>query len=91
METKYTLWTKTEGFCPACMMTKQFLDNNGVLYINRSLDNESGEYYADIFRELGYMAAPIITEGVITDEIKVVSTGFHPDVLNDLVKNGGAL
>lgn len=62
--------------CAQCNMTKTFLDNNGVKYVNRSVEYETNLNH---LKSMGYQSVPIIIKGD-----KVIK-GFAPDELGALV------
>lgn len=83
-DNRYTLWTKEIGFCPKCMMAKQVLEANGVEFVERAIDSEENLAHLETFKSIGISSAPIITKGVTTNRLEVVSTGFEPDILAKL-------
>lgn len=70
-----TLYTKDN--CPQCKMTKRFLTDKNVAYVERNIDNEP--QYIDWLKEQGFQSVPIVTT-----EAELTIVGFRPDQLRAL-------
>lgn len=73
--THITLYSKNN--CPQCKMTKRFLSEKNVSYIERNIDNEPE--YIDLLKAQGFQSVPVITTA---EEMTIV--GFRPDQLKEL-------
>lgn len=73
---RITIYTKDN--CPQCKMTKRFLAEKNVDYIEKNIDEEP--QYVDWLKEQGFQSVPIVT----TEDQKVTIVGFRPDQLRSL-------
>lgn len=74
MET-ITLYTKNN--CPQCNMTKRFLIDKQIDYVERNIDTEP--QYVDWLKEQGFRSVPVLTK-----EDTPAIVGFRPDQLRSL-------
>lgn len=74
--TAITLYSKNN--CPQCMMTKKFLAEKGVDFVEVNIDNEP--QYIDQLKAQGFQSVPVIT----TNDDRVAIVGFRPDLLRAL-------
>lgn len=73
--TQITLYSKNN--CPQCKMTKRFLSEKNVSYIERNIDLEPE--YIDMLKAQGFQSVPVVTTA---EEVTIV--GFRPDQLKEL-------
>ncbi len=71
-----TIYTKDN--CQQCKMTKRFLTDKNVTYIERNIDNDP--QYIDWLKAQGFQSVPIVT----SEENELTIIGFRPDQLKTL-------
>ncbi|MDO4634907.1 MAG: glutaredoxin-like protein NrdH [Streptococcus sp.] len=72
---KITVFSKNN--CMQCRMTKKFLEENKVDFIEINLDEQPEKI--DYVKSLGFTSAPIIEAG------DVVFSGFQPKKLKEII------
>lgn len=72
---KITVFSKNN--CMQCRMTKKFLEENKVDFIEINLDEQPEKI--DYVKSLGFTSAPIIEAG------DVVFSGFQPTKLKEII------
>lgn len=80
-----TIRIYTKPGCGPCVATKRAFDAKGITYI---VENAMDEGNIAAFKELGFLAAPVVTVGDSADDMW---SGFKIDRINEIAEriNGG--
>lgn len=70
----------TKDRCVQCEMTKRLMKAKGIEYIEEDAMDE-GNLLA--FKELGFLAAPVVAVGESRDDMW---SGFRPDRINEIAE-----
>lgn len=70
----------TKDRCVQCDMTKRLMDRHGIEYVEEDAMDE-GNLLA--FKELGFLAAPVVAVGESRDDMW---SGFRPDRINEIAE-----
>lgn len=82
-----TVRVYTKSHCVQCVMTKNLMGALGVPFIEEDAMDEDN---LAAFKELGFLAAPVVTVGESRDDMWA---GFQPDRIKEIaerIKNEGA-